>query len=162
MNWEAAILELYLKLEGACQAVTGEKKLRQRGPASDLTDPEVLAIEIFGEQHGHHHDASIWRYAKAQGQEWFPGLGSYPAFAKPCAHGLISSKRVLLTCLHRKMASTSPTVCPSRFVIWRAPAEASCSKARPHSDSAQPKMNSIMASKATLSSTCTSRSWVLR
>ena len=57
-----------------------------RGPAAALTDVEILTIEIFGEMQGHHDDASIWRYAKAHWQEWFPGLGSYPAFAKQCAN----------------------------------------------------------------------------
>jgi hypothetical protein len=51
-----------------------------------MTDAEILTVEIFGEMQGHHNDAAIWRYAKAHWQEWFPGLGSYSAFAKQCAN----------------------------------------------------------------------------
>ena len=86
MNREHDIIELYLTLESACEAVTQGKRLRQRGPQPDLTDAEILTIEIFGEMHGHHDDAAIWRYAKAHWQEWFPGLGSYKAFVKQCAN----------------------------------------------------------------------------
>ena len=86
MNRELDIIELYVAIDGACQAVTGGQKLRRRGPPPDLTDAEILTIEIFGEMQGHHDDASIWRYAKGHWQEWFPTLGSYKAFAKQCAN----------------------------------------------------------------------------
>src|SRR5579863_817578 len=86
MNRENDIIALYLTIDAACLAVTGGKKLRQRGPRPDLTDAEVLTIEVFGEMQGHHNDAAIWRYAKAHWQDWFPGLGSYPAFAKQSAN----------------------------------------------------------------------------
>jgi len=80
------IIELYLTIEAVWQAVTQGKKPRQRGPEPDLTDAEVLTIEIFGEMQGHHNDASIWRYSKAHWQDWFSGSGSHPAFAKQSAH----------------------------------------------------------------------------
>ena len=86
MNREQDIIGLYLTIEAACQAVTQGKKPRQRGPEPDLTDAEVLTIEIFGEMQGHHNDASIWRYSKAHWQDWFSGSGSHPAFAKQSAH----------------------------------------------------------------------------
>jgi hypothetical protein len=86
MNRDLYIIELYVTLEAACHAVTAGKRLRQRGPQPDLTDAEILTIEIFGEIQGHHDDAAIWRYAKTHWQEWFPGLGSYKAFAKQCAN----------------------------------------------------------------------------
>jgi hypothetical protein len=86
MNRDMHIIEIYLTIECACRAVTGGRPIRQRGPAAHLTDAEILTIEIFGEMQGHHDDAAIWRYAKAHWQAWFPGLGSYPAFAKQCAN----------------------------------------------------------------------------
>ena len=86
MNRERDIIELYLTIESACQAITQGKRLRQRGPKPDLTDAEIVTIEVFGEMQGHHDDASIWRYAKAHWQAWFPGLGSYKAFVKQCAN----------------------------------------------------------------------------
>lgn len=86
MNREHAIISLYVTIDAACEAVTKGQKLRRRGPQPDLTDAEILTIEIFGEMQGHHDDAAIWRYAKAHWQEWFPGLGSYKAFVKQCAN----------------------------------------------------------------------------
>lgn len=86
MNHEDAIIGLYLTIDTAYQAVTKEQRLRQRGPKPSLSDVECLTLEIFGEQQGHHDDAAIWRYAKQHWQSWFPGLGSYPAFAKQCAN----------------------------------------------------------------------------
>ena len=86
MNRESHIIEVYLTIESACRAVTCGRSLRQRGPEARLTDAEILTLEIFGEMQGHHDDAAIWRYGKAHWQEWFPGLGSYSAFAKQCAN----------------------------------------------------------------------------
>jgi hypothetical protein len=86
MNLEEDIIRLYLTIEGGCEAVTKGKRLRQRGPKANLTDAEILTIEIFGEMQGHHDDAAIWRYARAHWRNWFPGLGSYSAFAKQCAN----------------------------------------------------------------------------
>lgn len=105
MNLEHDVIELYLTIENACQAVTTGKKLRQRGPRPDLIEAEVLTIEVFGEMQGHHDDASIWRYAKAHWQAWFPGLGSYPAFAKQSAN-LAWLKQQVLVYLFAPQADT--------------------------------------------------------
>jgi hypothetical protein len=94
MNLEYDIIELYLTLEAACIEVSGGKKIRLCGRDPALSDAEVLTIEIFGEMHGHHDDAAIWRYAKAHWQEWFPGLGSYKAFVKQCANLVHMKQRV--------------------------------------------------------------------
>jgi hypothetical protein len=61
MNRENDIMALYLAIDAACLAITGGKRLRRRGPRPDLTDAEVLTIEVFGEMQGHHNDAAIWR-----------------------------------------------------------------------------------------------------
>lgn len=86
MDLAEDIIGLYLRIESGCRAILGDGRLRRRGPAPGLSDAEVMAVEIFGEMHGHHDDAAIWRYFKAHWQDWFPGLGSYPAFAKQCAN----------------------------------------------------------------------------
>jgi hypothetical protein len=98
MSREDDIIELYLTIEAACQAVTQGKKLRQRGRRLQLKDAEVLTIKVFEEMPGHHDDASIWRYAKAHWQDWFPGLGSYKAFVKQGAH-LGHLKQLIFACL---------------------------------------------------------------
>jgi hypothetical protein len=86
MNREEAIIKLYLTIDNECRIVLNGKKLRLCGRRPELTEAEVLTIEIFGEMQGHHDDAAIWRYAKEHWQAWFPGLGSYKAFVKQCAN----------------------------------------------------------------------------
>jgi Transposase DDE domain len=86
MNLEETIIELYLKIEAAYEAVRGGQKIRQCGRSPGLSDVEVITLEIFGEMQGHHSDAAIWRYISAHWRAWFPKLGSYKAFVKQCAN----------------------------------------------------------------------------
>lgn len=94
MNLENNIIGLYLTIEEACHVVTKGKKLRQCGRRPNLTDAEVLTIELFGEMQGHHDDAAIWRYAHYHWLEWFPKLGSYKAFVKQCANLVWLKQRI--------------------------------------------------------------------
>ena len=86
MKVEETIIGLYLIIENACREVMKGEKLRKCGRRPELTDAEILTIEIFGEIQGHHDDTAIWRYAKTHWTEWFPRLGSYKAFAKQSAN----------------------------------------------------------------------------
>jgi hypothetical protein len=86
MNRENSIIGLYLKIDGACREILGENKLRRCGRNPNLTDAEVLTIEIFGQMQGQQTDAAIWRYIDAHWRGWFPKLSSYKAFAKQIAN----------------------------------------------------------------------------
>lgn len=86
MNREDIIISVYLTIEAAYRAVTRGQTIRQCGRRPELTDAEVLTIEVFGEMQGHHDDAAIWRYADAHWRDWFPKLGGYKAFVKQCAN----------------------------------------------------------------------------
>lgn len=55
---EEALILLYLLVDDAYRRVTFGGRVRQRGP--ELSDVEVLTMEIFGEQR--HDDAAIHRY----------------------------------------------------------------------------------------------------
>ena len=50
MGLEEALILLYLLVDDGYRAVTFGGRLRQRGP--ELSDVEVLTMEIFGEQQG--------------------------------------------------------------------------------------------------------------
>ncbi len=50
------------------------KKLRQRGPCPELSDSEVLAIEIVGEFLGIDTDKGLYTYFRRHYAEWFPAL----------------------------------------------------------------------------------------
>ncbi len=86
MNPEQVIIQVYLTIEGAYQAVTRGNKVRQCGESPRLTDVELVTMEIFGEMQGHHDNAAIWRYIEQHWRAWFSGLIGYKAFAKQCAH----------------------------------------------------------------------------
>jgi hypothetical protein len=90
---EEALILLYLLVDDGYRAVTFGGRLRQRGP--ELSDVEVLTMEIFGEQQGCHDDASIHRYFAGHWRHFFPNLGSYPAFARQCAALSVIKQRIL-------------------------------------------------------------------
>jgi hypothetical protein len=86
MNLEESITPLYLRLESILREVLGSKRLRSRGFASNLTDVEVLTLEIFGEWQGHHDEKAIYRYALSHWKDWFPSLPTYQNFRRQCAN----------------------------------------------------------------------------
>ncbi len=49
-------------------------KLRQRGPGPELSDSEVLTMEIVGEFLGIDAEKDLYAYFKRHYQEWFPAL----------------------------------------------------------------------------------------
>jgi Transposase DDE domain len=95
MSPEHIIIGLYLRIETFFEEVLGKHRLRSCGRRPQLTDAEVLTIEIFGEMQGHHTDAAIWRYAHQHWLAWFPKLSSYKAFVKQCANLVDIKKRLL-------------------------------------------------------------------
>jgi DDE family transposase len=91
---EEALILLYLLVDDGYRAVTFGGRLRQRGP--ELSDVEVLTMEIFGEQQGRHDDASIHRYFDGHWRHFFLKLGSYQAFARQCAAFSVIKQRILV------------------------------------------------------------------
>ena len=54
------------------------KKLRQRGPSPELSDAEVLTIEIVGEFLGIDTDEGLYEHFRCHYGEWFPALKRDP------------------------------------------------------------------------------------
>ena len=54
--------------------VAQNKKLRQRGPGPELSDSEVLTMEIVGEFLGIDSEKDLYAYFKRHYAEWFPAL----------------------------------------------------------------------------------------
>jgi hypothetical protein len=50
----------------------GEGKLRRRGPQPELSDSEVLTMEIVGEFLGIDSEKGFYAYFKRHYSEWFP------------------------------------------------------------------------------------------
>ena len=76
----------------------GTGRLRRRGPKPDLTDAEVLTVQIWGEMRGLASDAAIWRDATANLWGWFPRLGAEWNFVRRCGN-LAGVQERLLTLL---------------------------------------------------------------
>jgi hypothetical protein len=51
-----------------------DKKLRQRGPSPELSDAEVLTIEVVGEFLGIDTDEGLYEHFRHNYGEWFPAL----------------------------------------------------------------------------------------
>jgi hypothetical protein len=86
MPIEDFIIEVYCLVEVYLKKLLKGKRLRQSGPTPDLTDAEVITMEIVGEFIGHHEDKAIWNYFKWHWLTWFPKLGSRKTFVKQAAH----------------------------------------------------------------------------
>ena len=86
MNLEESIIWLYLRIEGAYQAILGDTSLRKAGFEPGLSDVEAIVIEVFGEWQGHHGDKAIWRYGDQHWRAWFPELQGYKTFTKQCSN----------------------------------------------------------------------------
>ena len=77
MDQELCLVWLYCVIDGTLRSMIGTGRLRRRGPEPDLTDAEVLTLQIWGEMRGLASDAAIWRDATANLWGWFPRLVSY-------------------------------------------------------------------------------------
>src|ERR1700760_1994559 len=81
MDQDLCLVWLYGVIDGV-RGSTG--RVRQRGPAPDLTDAEVLTIQLWGEIRGLPNDASVWRDAATSLHEWFPNLCNEWNFVRRC------------------------------------------------------------------------------
>lgn len=86
MDQELCLVWLYCVIDGALRSMIGTGRLRRRGPEPDLTDADVLTLQIWGEMRGLASDAAIWRDAAATLQGWFPRLGAEWNFVRRCGN----------------------------------------------------------------------------
>ena len=66
------------------------KRIRQRGPATKLSDAEVLTIEIVGEFLGLDTDKGIHLFFRRHYAEWFPALREVHRSAIPLPKAALS------------------------------------------------------------------------
>jgi hypothetical protein len=60
--------------------------LRKRGPSPQLTDAEVITMEIVGEFLGYGSDKEIYDYFRIHWMIWFPKIGCRTAFTRQLAN----------------------------------------------------------------------------
>lgn len=72
MSIEDFIIAIFCLIDDELEKMLKGKTLRQRGRIPNLTDSEVITMEIVGEFLGNDSDKSIWEYFKNHWQHFFP------------------------------------------------------------------------------------------
>ena len=86
MDQELRLIWLYCWIINAVRSISWSGHLRSSGPSPELTDEEVLTIELWGGMEGLAGDAAIWRHARDYPRDWFPRLGAAWSFTRRCAN----------------------------------------------------------------------------
>lgn len=102
MSIDEFIIEVFCLVDDELEKLLNDKKLRQRGRYPDLSDSEVITMEIIGEFLGKDCDKDIWQYFKMHWQHFFPKIPDRTNFAKQAAN-LHVVKRQLQERLSREL-----------------------------------------------------------
>ena len=94
MPIDTFIIIVFCWVEDHLNQVTGGAKLRTRGFSPQLSDSEVITMEIVGEFCGYEGDEAIWEYFKQHWGVWFPGLGDRTTFARQAANLWVVKQRL--------------------------------------------------------------------
>src|SRR5437879_1377394 len=74
MDLDDVIIAVFCLVHEAVPAVTGGRRLRQRGPQPILADSEVLTMEVVGEYLGLEQDSALFAYFRHHYAHFFPAL----------------------------------------------------------------------------------------
>jgi hypothetical protein len=152
MDQELCLVWLYCVIEAALRSMVGTEHLRTRGPEPELTDAEVLTLQIWGEMRGLASDAAIWRDATAKLREWFPRLGAEWNFVRRCGN-LAGVQERLLTLLFGPSGDWNAfdglplPVCRCRSATTSAPGVTDGSPGKRHGHSVRRRTRCITASR---------------
>ncbi len=86
MPLENFIITVFCLVDGEFKKSVGETRLRKRGFDPNLSDSEVITMEIVAEFLGIDTDKGAWKYFSNHWRIWFPKLGSRANFAKHAAN----------------------------------------------------------------------------
>ena len=96
MDTDLRLVWLYCVVDEAIRSILGSVRLRTRGPQPDLTDAEVLTLQLWGEMEGLPSDAAIWRHAVTHLRGWFPNIGTACNFVRRCGNLAAVMARLLV------------------------------------------------------------------
>jgi Transposase DDE domain len=86
MSMEDFIIAVYCLVDETLKKLLGDQKLRQRGFKPNLSDSEMITMEVVAEFLGIDTDKGAWEYFRGHWHAWFPSLGSRSNFAKHAAN----------------------------------------------------------------------------
>ena len=82
MDREEFITRVYCVVDDFFRALTAGKQVRRRGPQPNLTDAEVITMQVVGEFLGMDGDKNIWAYFSCNWRSLFPAIGDRTTFVK--------------------------------------------------------------------------------
>lgn len=94
MSIDELIIAVFCLIDDELRKIVKKKKLRQRGPAPELTDSEVTTMEIVGEFLGKECDKAIWQYFKTHWLHFFPSIPDRSNFIRQAANLLRVKQRI--------------------------------------------------------------------
>jgi hypothetical protein len=86
MSIEDFIITVFCVIDDQLEQLLKGKKLRGRGRHPQLTDSEVITMEIVGEFLGKDCDKSIWEYFKGHWSHFFPMIPDRSNFVRQAAN----------------------------------------------------------------------------
>lgn len=86
MDRDDFIINVYCLVCERYPEVVGDQPLRQRGTAPQLSDEEVITMEICGEYFGHQQDEAVFAYFHQHYRHFFPQLRERTSFVRQAAN----------------------------------------------------------------------------
>ena len=86
MSIDSFIITVFCIVDDLSDALLKGKKLRQWGFQPNLTDSEVMTMEIVGEFLGYDQDKKIWEYFKSHWLHFFPKMPDRSNFVRQAAN----------------------------------------------------------------------------
>jgi Transposase DDE domain len=86
MSIEEFIITVFCLVDDLLNELLAGQQLRQRGFQPNLTDSEVITIEVVGEFLGLDQDKKIWEYFKGHWRHLFPKIPSRTSFVRHAAN----------------------------------------------------------------------------
>lgn len=86
MSVDNFIISVYCLVDEMTKKMFYAQKLRQRGFAPQLSDSEVITMQVVAEFLGIDTDKGAWEYFGQHWKHWFPLLGSRANYAKHAAN----------------------------------------------------------------------------
>ena len=86
MNIYDFMVTVFVAVDDYIQRFFPARELRQRGSLPQLSDSEVITMEVVGEYLGFDTDKAIHQYFKRHWRDCFPQLNDRTSFARQCAN----------------------------------------------------------------------------
>lgn len=109
MSIEDLIITMFCLIDDELKKLLEGRKMRQRGPLPNLSDSEVITMEILGEFLGMDRDKKIWEYFADHWRCLFPKIPDRSNFAKQAAK-LYKVKRFLQQRLAKSLGAFEDTL----------------------------------------------------